>query len=62
MRPGKEGGGEGRGGGVGVLRWWTLLMVPMRLGDVSSIDFERDSLMKKKWLRTGGPIDGHTLL
>ena len=37
---GREGVGGGRGGGVGVLRWWTVLMVPMRLGDVLSIDLE----------------------
>ena len=31
MHPGRGGaGGGGRGGGVGgVLRWWTVLMVPM---------------------------------
>ena len=34
---GKSGGG---GGGGGVLRWLTVLMVPMRLGDVLSIDLE----------------------
>ena len=32
----RAGGGGGRGGGgVG---WWTVLMVPMRLGDVLSMD------------------------
>ena len=44
MRPSKVAGGRGRGGDGGggggcVLRLWTVLKVPMRLGDVLSIDF-----------------------
>ena len=31
---GRGGAGEGSGDGGGVLRWRTVLMVPMRLGDV----------------------------
>ena len=58
---GERGGGGRGGGGGGVLRWLTVLMVPMKLGDVLCIDLEWDSLMKKKVV-TDGPTDGQTLL
>ena len=59
---------------VVVVVCWPLLMFPIRLGDVISVDFLLNSVMKKNWLRTDrrtdrrtdqrtdGPTDGHTLL
>ena len=42
MRPGSRlmvGEEEGEEEVVAVVVWWAVLMVPMRLGDVSSVDF-----------------------